>query len=103
MFLPTTRQEMAALGWDALDVILVSGDSYIDSPFIGTAVIGKLLVRAGNRVGVIAQPDVNTEADITRLGEPRLFWGVSAGSIIHGRQPYRTAEASQERRLHQVA
>ena len=81
MFLPTTPGEMKALGWDALDVILISGDSYIDSPFIGTAVIGKVLQRAGYRVGVIAQPDNLTEADITRLGEPKLFWGVTGGSI----------------------
>jgi uncharacterized radical SAM protein YgiQ len=72
---------MKKLGWDALDVILVSGDSYIDSPFIGTAVIGKLLVDAGYRVGVIAQPDVSNDLEIGRLGQPRLFWGVTAGSI----------------------
>ena len=81
MFLPTILEEAKQLGWDALDVILVSGDSYIDSPFIGTAVIGKLLVRAGYRVGVIAQPDTSSNADIGRLGEPKLFWGVTAGSI----------------------
>ena len=81
MFLPTTPQEMEILGWDQLDVILVTGDSYIDSPFIGTAVIGKLLHQAGYRVGVIAQPDIHSNVDIARLGEPRLFWGVSAGSV----------------------
>jgi uncharacterized radical SAM protein YgiQ len=81
MFLPTTLEETKQLGWDALDVILVTGDSYIDSPFIGTAVIGKVLLQAGYRVGVIAQPDSKTDADISRLGEPRLFWGVTAGSI----------------------
>jgi uncharacterized radical SAM protein YgiQ len=81
MFLPTTLQELEALGWETLDIILVSGDSYIDSPFIGTAVIGKLLVQAGYRVGVIAQPDVTSDQDIGRLGEPLLFWGVTAGSI----------------------
>jgi len=81
MFLPTTLAEAERLGWDALDVILVTGDSYIDNPFIGTAVIGKVLLSAGYRVGVIAQPDPKTDADIGRLGEPRLFWGVTAGSI----------------------
>lgn len=81
MFLPTTKQEMDRLGWDHLDVILVTGDSYIDSPFIGISVIGKLLVSAGYRVGVIAQPNVETMDDIGRLGEPALFWGVSAGSV----------------------
>lgn len=72
---------MQQLGWDALDVILVTGDAYIDSPFIGVAVIGKVLVDAGYRVGVIAQPDQASGEDITRLGEPELFWGVSGGSI----------------------
>lgn len=81
MFLPTTKEEMAALGWDGIDVILVSGDSYIDSPFVGVAVIGKVLLDAGFRVGVIGQPDVTSGADISRLGEPRLFWGVTAGCI----------------------
>jgi len=61
-----------------LDVILVTGDSYIDSPYIGVAVIGKILTQAGYRVGIIAQP---TETDIGRLGEPKLFWGVTAGSV----------------------
>ncbi|HPC05495.1 MAG TPA: hypothetical protein PLI60_02135, partial [Anaerolineaceae bacterium] len=81
MFLPTTRPEMDQLGWDACDVILVSGDSYIDSPFIGAAVIGKVLQNAGYRVGIIAQPDVHSADDITRLGEPLLFWGVTGGCI----------------------
>jgi len=81
MFLPTTLDEANRLGWDALDVILVSGDSYIDSPFIGAAVIGKVLVAAGYRVGIIAQPDVTGTGEVGRLGEPRLFWGVTAGSV----------------------
>lgn len=81
MFLPTTPEEVKRLDWDPLDVILVSGDSYIDSAYIGAALVGKLLARAGYRVGVIAQPDIHTPDDITRLGEPRLFWGVTAGSV----------------------
>ncbi len=81
MFLPTTPEEISALGWDAPDVILVSGDSYIDSPHMGIAVIGHVLQNAGYNTAVIAQPDVNSPDDITRLGEPKLFWGVSAGSV----------------------
>jgi uncharacterized radical SAM protein YgiQ len=81
LFLPTTPQELKTLGWDALDVILVTGDSYIDSPYIGAAVIGKVLHAAGYRVGIIAQPDITSPTDITRLGEPRLFWGVTGGSV----------------------
>jgi len=81
MFLPTTREELGHLGWDTLDIILVTGDAYIDSPHIGIAVVGKALVKAGFRVGIIGQPDTKTSADITRLGEPTLFWGISGGSI----------------------
>jgi uncharacterized radical SAM protein YgiQ len=81
MFLPTTREELLSLGWESLDVILVTGDSYIDSPFIGVAVIGKVLLQAGYRVGIIAQPKISDGDDITRLGAPRLFWGVTGGSV----------------------
>jgi uncharacterized radical SAM protein YgiQ len=81
MFLPTTHQELDRLGWDQLDIVLVTGDSYIDSPFIGTAVIGKVLNHAGYRVGIIAQPDIHSDKDICRLGEPGLFWGVTGGSV----------------------
>ncbi|PKO13891.1 MAG: YgiQ family radical SAM protein [Chloroflexi bacterium HGW-Chloroflexi-10] len=81
MFLPTTSQEMKKLSWTKLDIILVSGDSYIDSPYIGTSVIGHVLVNAGFRVGIIAQPSLEKPEDILRLGEPELFWGITAGSI----------------------
>ena len=80
-FLPTTAREVRARGWGALDVILVTGDSYIDSPHMGVAVIGKVLAQAGFRVGVIAQPDLDSDRDILRLGRPRLFWGLTAGSV----------------------
>jgi uncharacterized radical SAM protein YgiQ len=81
MFLPTTRSEVEERGWDRLDVILVTGDAYIDSPFIGVAMIGHVLTDVGYRVGIITQPDIHSPGDITRLGEPALFWGVSGGSI----------------------
>ena len=80
-FLPTTPEELHDRGWDRLDIILVSGDSYIDSPYIGVAVIGRVLEKAGYRVGIIAQPDFKSGKDIIRLGEPRLFWGVTGGSV----------------------
>ncbi|TLP40636.1 YgiQ family radical SAM protein [Arcobacter arenosus] len=79
-FLPTTKKEMDALGWDQCDVILISGDAYIDSPFIGVAVVGRILEQLGFKVGIIGQPDIKSD-DITRLGEPKLYWGVSGGSI----------------------
>lgn len=81
MFLPTTRKELANLKWDRPDVILVSGDSYIDSPYIGAAVIGKVLLKNGFRTAIIAQPDIQSDIDIKRLGEPKLFWGVTGGSV----------------------
>src|SRR4030042_6753096 len=81
MFIPTTTDELKVLGWKALDVILVTGDTYVDSPFIGVAVIGKVLLDAGYRVGIIAQPDVTSGKDICRLGEPRLLWGITSGCM----------------------
>jgi uncharacterized radical SAM protein YgiQ len=80
-FLPSTQKEVNQRGWDMLDVVLVSGDSYIDSPYIGAAVIGRVLEKAGYRVGIIAQPDITSPEDISRLGEPCLFWGVTGGSV----------------------
>lgn len=80
-FLPTTQKEIRKLGWKQPDIIIVSGDSYIDSPYIGAAVIGRVLTDAGFKVGIIAQPDTKSGADIKRLGLPRLFWGVTAGSV----------------------
>lgn len=81
MFLPTTKSELHDSGPSPLDIILVTGDGYIDSPFMGTALIGKVLSDAGYKVGIIAQPDIHSDADIKRLGEPGLFWGVSGGCI----------------------
>jgi uncharacterized radical SAM protein YgiQ len=81
MYLPTTMTEVKKLNWKKLDVILVTGDSYIDSPFMGVAIIGKVLVDKGFRVGIIAQPDMDSKTDITRLGEPALFWGITGGCV----------------------
>jgi uncharacterized radical SAM protein YgiQ len=80
-FIPTTPEELLRLGWPDLDVILVTGDAYIDAPHIGVAVIGRVLLAAGYRVGIIAQPEIQDGRDIARLGEPRLFWGVTGGSV----------------------
>ena len=81
MFIPTTKDEAEKLGWERLDVIIVSGDTYIDSSFNGAAVIGKILIREGYRVGIISQPVIDSNTDIKRLGEPVLFWGVTGGSF----------------------
>lgn len=81
MFLPTTKEEMKKMGWDRADIILVSGDTYIDSSYNGIAVIGNVLAAKGYKVAIIAQPDINNDEDIKRLGEPLLYWGVSAGAV----------------------
>lgn len=81
MFLPATPEEVRRRGWTELDVILVTGDTYIDSPYHGAAVVGQVLVQAGYRVGIVSQPRVDTVEDISILGEPRLFWGISAGCV----------------------
>lgn len=81
MFLPTTMEEVRKLGWEELDIILVSGDTYIDSSYNGSAVIGKWLLKHGFKVGIIAQPDINSDEDIKRLGVPKLYWAISGGCV----------------------
>lgn len=82
MFLPTTIKEVRALGWDYLDVILFTGDAYIDHPAFGAAVIGRLLEAEGYRVAIVPQPNWRDDLrDFTKLGAPRLFFGVSAGAM----------------------
>src|SRR5689334_464094 len=80
-FLPTSRAEMDALGWDSCDVILVTGDAYVDHPSFGMAVIGRTLEAQGFRVGIIAQPDWQSAEPFKALGKPNLFWGVTAGNM----------------------
>lgn len=80
-FLPTTRAEMDALGWDSCDVIIVTGDAYVDHPSFGMAVIGRVLEAQGFRVGIIAQPKWTDCEDFKKLGEPNLFFGVAAGNM----------------------
>ena len=82
MFLPTTIKEVRARGWDCLDVILFTGDAYIDHPAFGAAVIGRLLEAEGYRVAIVPQPNWRDDLrDFTKLGAPRLFFGVSAGAM----------------------
>jgi uncharacterized radical SAM protein YgiQ len=81
MYIPATPQEVKDRGWSQLDVILINGDATIDSPFSGISLIARQLEADGFKVGIIAQPDYESERDITRLGEPALFWGVSAGVV----------------------
>lgn len=80
-FLPMSRAEMDALGWDSCDIIIVTGDAYVDHPSFGMAIIGRLLEAQGFRVGIIAQPDWHSKDAFMQLGEPNLFFGVSAGNM----------------------
>ena len=80
-FLPTSREEMEALGWDACDVVLVTGDAYVDHPSFGMAIVGRLLEAQGLRVGIVAQPRWQDTTDFTVFGRPRLFWGVTGGNM----------------------
>ncbi|WP_283709436.1 YgiQ family radical SAM protein [Pseudoalteromonas prydzensis] len=80
-FLPTTREEMDALGWDSCDIIIISGDAYVDHPSFGMAVIGRVLEAQGFRVGIIAQPDWQSKDAFMALGKPNLFFGVTAGNM----------------------
>lgn len=82
MFLPTTLKEVRALGWDYLDVILFTGDAYVDHPAFGAAVVGRLLEAEGYRVAIVPQPNWRDDLrDFTKLGVPRLFFGVSGGAM----------------------
>ena len=80
-FLPMSRAEMEALGWDECDIVLVTGDAYVDHPSFGMAIVGRLLEAQGFRVGIIAQPDWQSAEPFKALGRPRLFWGVTGGNM----------------------
>ncbi|WP_413735913.1 YgiQ family radical SAM protein [Sodalis sp. RH21] len=80
-FLPMSRAEMDLLGWDSCDIIVVTGDAYVDHPSFGMAIVGRMLEAQGFRVGIIAQPDWSGKSDFMRLGKPNLFFGVTAGNM----------------------
>ncbi len=80
-FLPTTRDEMDVLGWDSCDIVIVTGDAYVDHPSFGMAIVGRFLEAQGFRVGIIAQPDWSNADDFARLGAPNLFFGITAGNM----------------------
>ncbi|OYU45331.1 MAG: YgiQ family radical SAM protein, partial [Burkholderiales bacterium PBB4] len=80
-FLPMSRAEMDKLGWDSCDIVLVTGDAYVDHPSFGMAVIGRMLEAQGFRVGIIAQPDWTSAEAFKALGKPNLFWGVTSGNM----------------------
>ena len=80
-FLPMTRKEMDALGWESCDIIIVTGDAYVDHPGFGMAIIGRLLEAQGFKVGIIAQPDWKSKTDFMKLGRPGIMFGVTSGNM----------------------
>src|SRR3989338_1193483 len=80
-FLPISKQDMTERGWQELDIILITGDAYVDHPSFGAAVIGRVLENAGFKVGIISQPDWKTSEDFLKLGKPNLFFGITAGNL----------------------
>lgn len=80
-FLPMSREEMEQLGWDSCDIVLVTGDAYVDHPSFGMAIVGRVLEGQGFRVGIISQPDWHSKDDFMKLGKPNLFYGVAAGNM----------------------
>ena len=80
-FLPMSREEMETLGWDSCDIIIVTGDAYVDHPSFGMAIIGRLLEAQGFRVGIIAQPEWESAGPFRVLGKPNLFFGITAGNM----------------------
>ncbi|MEC5342595.1 YgiQ family radical SAM protein [Brenneria populi] len=80
-FFPMSQAEMARLGWDSCDVIIVTGDAYVDHPSFGMAIVGRMLEAQGFRVGIISQPDWTSKDDFMRLGKPNLYFGVTAGNM----------------------
>ncbi len=99
-YLPTSVKEMKALGWDHVDVVIFSGDAYVDHPSFGAAVIGRTLQAAGYNVALVPQPNWQDDLrDFRKFGAPRLFFGVSAGamdSMVNHRRPPQT----QRRRIY---
>jgi uncharacterized radical SAM protein YgiQ len=100
-FLPLSKQDLADRGWDACDIILVTGDAYVDHPSYGAAMTGRVLEDAGYKVGIIAQPDWKASGDFLALGRPRLFFGITAGNLdsmvsnyTASRKPRRTDDYS---------
>ena len=96
---PRARDEVRAR-WSALDVLLVTGDAYVDHPSFGAAVIGRVLEAAGYKVGIVAQPDWRSTADVLRMGRPRLFVGITGRDGLDGEPLHRAQAAALRRRVH---
>jgi hypothetical protein len=97
-FLPVTRADMKARGWEQLDIIIVTGDAYVDHPAFGPVLIARFLEGRGFKVGIITQPDWHSAEPFKALGKPRLFFGVAAGNSTRRRFPWRTGRAGETTR-----
>ena len=95
-----SRAEMDELGWDSCDIILVSGDAYVDLPSFGMAIVGRVLEAEGFRVGIIAQPDWTRTESLKVLGRPRLYFGITAGNMDSMVYRYTADRKSLGRLLH---
>ena len=84
-YLPVSREDMKARGWEQCDFVYVSGDAYVDHPSFGTAIISRLLEAHGFRVGILAQPDWKNRESIKALGRPRLIFGIRGKYGFHGK------------------
>ena len=80
-FLPVSKQDMEQRGWDEVDIVIVTGDAYVDHPSFGTAIISRLLERFGYKVAVLAQPDYHSCDDFKRFGRPKLCFMIGSGSV----------------------
>ena len=97
-FLPTCAADLASRGWDGLDIVIVTGDAYVDHPAFGPVLIARFLEGRGFRVGLLAQPDWHSAEPFRALGRPRLFFGVSAGNLDSMLEPAHRAEEEPQRR-----
>ncbi|RMD74888.1 MAG: YgiQ family radical SAM protein [Lentisphaerae bacterium] len=96
-FIPISREECAALGWDELDIVLVTGDAYVDHPSFGCALIGRVLLAAGYRVGIIAQPDWRTPESLKVFGRPALGFAITSGNLDSMLRIYTAARRKRQR------
>jgi radical SAM superfamily enzyme YgiQ (UPF0313 family) len=96
-FLPISKSDLKQRGWKDLDVIIITGDAYVDHPSYGAAVIGRVLEKDGFKVGIISQPDWKDTKEFKKLGKPKLFFGITAGNVDSMVANY-TANKSPEKR-----
>ncbi len=96
-FLPISKSDLKKRGWKHLDVVIITGDAYVDHPSYGAAVIGRVLEKNGFKVGIISQPDWKDTKDFEKLGKPKLFFGITAGNVDSMIANYTANKKAQKR------